>query len=75
LPPDPHRATQAGPFRRGLLGEEGVCFESPRAGKIAERGVLVWNGRGRVRFSLHGCHDVDDVEAALEAVKALRNLV
>lgn len=52
-----------------------MCFESPRAGKIAERGVLVWNGRGRVRFSLHGCHDVDDVEAALEAVKALRNLV
>lgn len=67
--------TPADPARHGAS----VCFESPRAGEIgerlAERGVLAWNGRGRMRFSLHGYNDASDVEKTLEALKALRNLV
>jgi selenocysteine lyase/cysteine desulfurase len=53
-----------------------VCIARPDAKAIeaalSEQGVLVWNGRGRVRISFHGYNctrDVDRVEqAVLQAV-------
>ena len=67
--------TPADPARHGAS----VCFESARAAEItarlAERGVLVWNGRGRVRISVHGYNALSDVEACLAALRELRALV
>lgn len=67
--------TPADPARHGAS----VCFESPNAAEItarlAERGVLVWNGRGRVRISVHGYNALRDVEACLGAIGTLRALV
>jgi selenocysteine lyase/cysteine desulfurase len=37
--------------------------------------VLVWNGRGRVRISVHGYNALSDVEACLAALRSLRPLV
>lgn len=63
--------TPRDPARHGA----NVCFESPRAGEIvgrlAERGVLAWNGRGRVRFSMHGYNDARDIAAILAALRPL----
>lgn len=67
--------TPTDPARHGAS----VCFESARAAEItarlAERGVLVWNGRGRVRISVHGYNALSDVQACLAALSTLRDLV
>jgi len=51
-----------------------VCAESPRAAAIvagmARRGVLAWNGRGRIRVSFHGYNGSADMERAAEALIA-----
>ena len=44
--------------------------DGPRfAGALAERGVLVWEADGRVRYSVHLYNDGDDVERALDATR------
>jgi selenocysteine lyase/cysteine desulfurase len=52
-----------------------VCIAHPEAGRLcdalAERGVLAWNGRGRVRFSFHGYNDLGDVERLAGALRGL----
>ena len=62
--------TPADPGRHGAS----VCVPSARAQSIvdgmAERGVLAWNGHGRVRFSFHGYNSAADVEGALNALRA-----
>ncbi|WP_439578673.1 aminotransferase class V-fold PLP-dependent enzyme [Elioraea sp.] len=67
--------TPADPAHHGAS----VCFESPNAAaltaRLAERGVLVWNGRGRVRISVHGYTAADDVAAVLAGLARLRDLV
>lgn len=54
-----------------------VCIAHDRAGAIVEamagRGVLAWNGRGRIRISFHGYNDereLDPIMAALTAAMA-----
>jgi selenocysteine lyase/cysteine desulfurase len=63
--------TPADPARHGAS----ACFDSAQAAEIAarlaERGVLVWNGRGRVRISMHGYNALSDVEACVDALRAL----
>lgn len=53
-----------------------VCLEAADAialvDALAQRGVLAWGGRGRVRFSFHGYNGSDDVDAALSALRDLR---
>jgi cysteine desulfurase/selenocysteine lyase len=62
--------TPADPTRHGAS----VCVPSPRAQAIvdamAERGVLAWNGQGRVRFSFHGYNAAPDVDRAIDALRA-----
>jgi cysteine desulfurase / selenocysteine lyase len=62
--------TPADPARHGAS----VCVPSTRAGAIvdaiAERGVLAWNGQGRVRFSFHGYNSRQDVDRAIDALRA-----
>jgi len=62
--------TPADPARHGAS----VCVASPRAQAIAERiarrGVLAWNGQGRIRFSFHGYNSRHDVDQAIEALNA-----
>jgi cysteine desulfurase / selenocysteine lyase len=36
---------------------------------LAERGVLVWSGDGRVRISVHLYNDASDIEALLQALR------
>ena len=59
--------TPADPARHGAS----VCVASPRAqaivNRLAERGVLAWNGQGRVRFSFHGYNTARDVDRIVEA--------
>ena len=38
---------------------------------VEERGVLVWNGRGRIRVSFHGYNEERDVAWALAALKGV----
>ncbi len=49
-----------------------VCIASPRADAIvaalAEKNVLAWGGRGRVRFSFHGYNAMDDVDRVMDAL-------
>ncbi len=49
-----------------------VCFLAEDgqglAARLAERGVLVWGGDGRVRISAHVHNDVGDVERCLQAL-------
>ncbi len=51
-----------------------VCAEHPRASAIvdgmARRGVLAWNGRGRIRISFHGYNGSDDMDRAADALIA-----
>ncbi len=67
--------TSANPAHHGAS----VCFESPNAaevtGRLAERRVLVWNGRGCVRISTHGYNALSDVEACLAARRSLRAIL
>ena len=62
--------TPADPARHGAS----VCVPSPRAQAIvdglAQRGVLAWNGVGRVRFSFHGYNSLQDVDRAVDALRA-----
>jgi selenocysteine lyase/cysteine desulfurase len=60
--------TPADPARHGAS----VCIAHPEAaalaGALQSQGVWAWNGRGRVRFSLHGYNalaDVERIDAAL----------
>lgn len=43
-----------------------VCIAHPRAAAIvdamAARGVLAWNGRGRIRFSFHGYNHAGEID-------------
>jgi cysteine desulfurase / selenocysteine lyase len=62
--------TPRDPARHGA----NVCIAHPRANAIVEgmarRGVLAWNGRGRIRFSFHGYNGpsaLDPIMAALTA--------
>ena len=51
-----------------------VCIAHPRAAaivqEIAGRGVLAWNGRGRVRFSFHGYNDMTELDRIMDALRA-----
>lgn len=38
---------------------------------LQRHGVMAWGGRGRVRFSFHGYNGMDDVQAALAALRAV----
>ena len=62
--------TPADPARHGAS----VCVSSPRAQaiveRIARRGVLAWNGQGRIRFSFHGYNSRGDVDQAIDALSA-----
>ena len=62
--------TPADPARHGAS----VCVSSPRAQAIADalarRGVLAWNGQGRIRFSFHGYNSLGDLENAISALSA-----
>ena len=62
--------TPADPARHGAS----VCVSSPRAQAIvdamATRGVLAWNGQGRIRFSFHGYNASRDVDQAMDALSA-----
>ena len=62
--------TPADPVRHGAS----VCIPSPRAQaiveRIAQRGVLAWNGVGRIRFSFHGYNSRRDVDQAIDALRA-----
>jgi selenocysteine lyase/cysteine desulfurase len=37
---------------------------------MAQRGVLAWNGRGRIRISFHGYNGSDDMDRAADALIA-----
>jgi len=37
---------------------------------MARRGVLAWNGQGRMRFSFHGYNSRRDVDQAIGALSA-----
>ena len=62
--------TPTDPCRHGAS----VCVESPQASAIVagmeQRGVLAWNGRGRVRVSFHGYNGSDDMLRASDALIA-----
>ena len=62
--------TPADPARHGAS----VCVPSPRAQAIvdamAANLVLAWNGQGRVRFSFHGYNSLQDVDRAIDALRA-----
>jgi selenocysteine lyase/cysteine desulfurase len=51
-----------------------VCIAHDRAGAIvqamAARGVLAWNGRGRVRISFHGYNDASEIDRIMGALRA-----
>jgi cysteine desulfurase / selenocysteine lyase len=62
--------TPADPARHGAS----VCVPSKQAQTIVDgmagKGVLVWNGQGRVRFSFHGYNSAEDVDRAIDALRA-----
>ena len=65
-------STPRDPARHGA----NVCIPHPRAAAIvaamAGRGVLAWNGRGRIRFSFHGYNDAAELDRVMDALtKAL----
>ncbi|MBI3965346.1 MAG: aminotransferase class V-fold PLP-dependent enzyme [Chloroflexi bacterium] len=53
-----------------------ICIatgESARlAGGLAERGILVWEGEGRIRISVHLYNDERDVDRCLAALRELK---
>jgi cysteine desulfurase/selenocysteine lyase len=63
-------STPADPRRHGAS----VCVPSPHAAAIVagmeRRGVLAWNGRGRVRVSFHGYNGTADMLRATDALVA-----
>ena len=58
------------PLRHGAS----VCVQSPHAAAIVagmeRRGVLAWNGRGRIRVSFHGYYGTEDMARATDALVA-----
>ncbi|MBP0462820.1 aminotransferase class V-fold PLP-dependent enzyme [Roseomonas sp. PWR1] len=62
--------TPPDPARHGAS----VCVASPQAAAICagmeRRGVLAWNGRGRVRVSFHGYNGAEDMNRASDALIA-----
>lgn len=62
--------TPPDPARHGAS----VCIAHERAGAIVEgmaaRGVLAWNGRGRIRISFHGYNDERELDPIMEALRA-----
>jgi selenocysteine lyase/cysteine desulfurase len=62
--------TPRDPARHGA----NVCIAHPRANAIvnamAERGVLAWNGRGRIRFSFHGYNDAAELPRIVDTLRA-----
>ena len=51
-----------------LLGRNDLIVDNPRFTELlGERGVLVWEADGRVRYSAHLYNDSEDVERAIEA--------
>ena len=66
--------TPRDPSRHGAS----VCVASPRAKQmqeaLAERGVWVWNGHGRIRFSFHGYNGMGDVDRAVQALRAVGDM-
>jgi len=62
--------TPADPARHGAS----VCVPSPNAQAIVDgmdvRGVMAWNGQGRVRFSFHGYNTRRDIDRAIDALRA-----
>jgi selenocysteine lyase/cysteine desulfurase len=63
--------TPADPARHGA----NVCLESLHAATLSEalraRGILAWNGHGRLRFSLHGYNTAGEVDRVLAAMHDL----
>ncbi|MBV9735428.1 MAG: aminotransferase class V-fold PLP-dependent enzyme [Acidisphaera sp.] len=63
--------TPRDPARHGAS----VCIDTPHAQALAEelvrRGVYVWNGHGRLRFSFHGYNGEDDVDRIVAALGPL----
>lgn len=61
--------TPRDPARHGA----NVCIAHPRAAAIVEgmaaRGVLAWNGRGRIRFSFHGYNDASELDRITDALR------
>lgn len=60
-------------------GEEragNVCFLEPQAqdlaGRLAQHGVLVWGGEGRIRVSTHIYNDREDVRRLLDVLDSVR---
>lgn len=51
-----------------------ICFAWPDSDglqrALAERGVLVWGGEGRIRVSFHAYNDEGDIERFLAALDA-----
>lgn len=48
------------------------CSESAaKADELAEKGVIVWGGDGRIRISVHVYNDQDDISRCLEAIKSV----
>ncbi|MCC6179584.1 MAG: aminotransferase class V-fold PLP-dependent enzyme [Chloroflexi bacterium] len=66
---DLHVLTPAEPERRAgnvcIARADGTAF----AEALAERGVLVWEADGRIRYSVHLYNDGDDVDRALAATR------
>jgi selenocysteine lyase/cysteine desulfurase len=62
--------TPADPAQHGAS----VCIAHDRAAAIvaamAARGVLAWNGRGRVRISFHGYNDAAELDRVMDALRA-----
>ncbi|HEV7264280.1 MAG TPA: aminotransferase class V-fold PLP-dependent enzyme [Falsiroseomonas sp.] len=62
--------TPRDPMRHGA----NVCIAHERAAAIVEamaaRGVLAWNGRGRVRFSFHGYNDAAELDRIMDTLRA-----
>ena len=52
-----------------------VCLPHPEAARavaaMQEQGVLVWNGRGRIRVSFHGYNGAADADRAFAALRAV----
>jgi len=63
--------TPEDPARRG----PNICFAWPESAALvhtlAERGVLVWGGDGRIRISFHLYNDDADIERLLAALDAV----
>ncbi|MBX3099044.1 MAG: aminotransferase class V-fold PLP-dependent enzyme [Salinibacterium sp.] len=61
--------TPADPMRRGtnvsVVCEDGEAV----AERMLERGVRVWGGDGRLRFSIHGFLSSDDIDTAVTAYR------